>query len=101
VFIAVGLAVVFHSEWDLAGALKFLYGETEIKANIVTRHLSIDQNGLKVPTGITYPFGAIYVYFGRKETFTLPDPDMARVYLETMSSDRTSTASISFNPAAI
>jgi hypothetical protein len=57
-------------------------GETDIKANIVMRHLSIDQNGLKVPTGkgpITYPFGAIYVYyFGRKETFTLPDPDMAR-----------------------
>lgn len=55
----IGPAIVFESNWDLAGALKLLYRDPDLKADVVTPQLEIRQDGLRTtlygePTDYTY-----------------------------------------------
>jgi hypothetical protein len=87
-----GPAPVFESTWDLSAALSLLYGHADIRANIVTRWLTVGENGLVVPTikePAIYPFDRLYVYhFGRKETYALTDSQTAESYFDNISTDR-------------
>jgi hypothetical protein len=89
-----GPAPVFEEPWDLSCALRVLYGHEGINANIVTRWLRVEQNGLITPFccgEITYPFEHLFVYhFGRKISYPLPNAQTARSYFSNISTDRAS-----------
>jgi hypothetical protein len=87
-----GPAPVFNATWDLSGALSLVYGNPGVEANIVTQWMTIEQNGLSVPTyadRIIYPFGKLYIYhYGRKTSHALPDAQAAQTYFDNISTDR-------------
>jgi hypothetical protein len=89
-----GPAPVFEEPWDLSGALDVLYGHEGINANIVTRWLRVEPNGLVTPSccgEITYPFEHLLVYhFGQKISYPLPNAQTARSYFSNISTDRAS-----------
>jgi hypothetical protein len=87
-----GPAPIFNATWDLSGALSLVYGHLGVEANIVTRSITVEQNGLSVPTyaaRVIYPFGNLYVYhYGRKTSYALPDAQTAQTYFDEISTDR-------------
>jgi hypothetical protein len=87
-----GPAPVFNATWDLSGALSLAYGRLGVEANIVTQWMTVEQNGLSVPTyadRVIYPFGKLYVYhYGRKTSYALPDAQTAQTYFDEISTDR-------------
>jgi hypothetical protein len=95
-----GPAPVFEAWWDLANALSISYGHGGIKANIVTRWLRVEPNGLIIPSccgPITYPFGQLFVYhFGHKASYALPDAPAAQSYFDNISTDRASRCPADF-----
>jgi hypothetical protein len=95
-----GPAPVFEASWDLSAALSILYGHAGIGANIVTRSLKVEPNGLIIPSGgrlATYPFGQLFVYhFGRKTSYALPDASAAQSYFNNISTDRASRCPADF-----
>jgi hypothetical protein len=95
-----GPAPVFNEPWDLSSALSILYSHADIKANIVTRWLSVESNGLITPSccgEIRYPFDHLFVYhFGRKLSYPLPDAQAAQSYFSKISSDRGSRCPVDF-----
>jgi hypothetical protein len=95
-----GPAPIFEAPWDLSSALSVLYGHADIKANIVTRWLRVEQSGLIIPFccgEITYPFQNLFVYhFGRKVSYPLPDAPAAQKYFDNVSTDRGSRCPADF-----
>lgn len=87
-----GPAPVFNATWDLSGALSLIYGHTGIEANIVTPWMTVEENGLAVPTGagsVIYPFGDLFVYHvGHETSYALPDGEAAQAYFSDISTDR-------------
>jgi hypothetical protein len=87
-----GPAPIFNATWDLSGALSLVYGRLGVEANIVTQWITVEQNGLSIPTyadRVIYPFGKLYVYhYGRKTRYALPDAQTAQIYLDEISADR-------------
>ena len=87
-----GPAPVFNATWDLSGALSLAYGRLGVEANIVTQWVTVEQNGLSVPTyadRVIYPFGKLYIYhYGRKTSHVLPDAQAAQSYFDDISTDR-------------
>jgi hypothetical protein len=87
-----GPAPVFNAAWDLSGALSLVYGHDGIEANIVTRSMTVEQNGLAVPTDagpVVYPFPNLYMYhFGRKTSYALPNAQAAQDYFSEIGTDR-------------
>jgi hypothetical protein len=96
-----GPAPVFEASWDLSAALSILYGLAVRGANIVTRSLKVEPNGLIIPSGgrlTTYPFGRLFVYhFGRKTSYALPDASAAQSYFNNISTDRASRCPADFS----
>lgn len=87
----VGPAVVFESNWDLAGAIGMLYGDHSLRADVVTPRLSVDDTGLTTDiyggNRSHYPYGdRLFVYHaGRREAHRLTDAEVARRYFDTVS----------------
>jgi len=83
----VGPAIVFDASWDLAGALRIMYGEDTIRADIVTPNLRMEETGLKVPAyGVVteYPYRRLLLYHaGLRRHFAFDDADAARRYFQT------------------
>jgi hypothetical protein len=42
----IGPAIVFESYWDLAGALQLQYGDSSLKADVITPNAQLDANGV-------------------------------------------------------
>jgi hypothetical protein len=89
-----GPAPVFEGPSGLSAALSIFYGQAIMGANIVTRSLKVEPNGLVIPSGgtlATYPFVQLFVYhFGRKASYALPDAQAAQSYFDNISTDRAS-----------
>lgn len=89
----VGPAIVFESNWDLAGALMMIYRDYTLRADVVTPNLEIKEDGLSTllygSIESHYPYGEkLFVYhFGRKMTYQLPDAQAARLYFQTYNPD--------------
>jgi len=87
-----GIAPIFESAWDLSGALRILYGDPNIQANVAGRGVAVKEHGLVIaPAGdsTSYPYDQLYVYhFGRKETYTLSDAETAQSYFNAISPER-------------
>jgi hypothetical protein len=95
-----GPAPVFEAPWDLSAALSILYGHAGIQANIVTRWLRVEPNGLIIPSAngpAVYPFRQLFVYhFGHKVSYALPDAPAAQSYFDNLSTDRASRCPTDF-----
>jgi hypothetical protein len=81
----VGPAVVFESNWDLAGALGTLYRNPSLMADIVTPRLSVTDQGLvtRIYNQVReYPYGPrLVMYDAAHDTVhRLPDRVAARAY---------------------
>jgi hypothetical protein len=91
-----GPAVVFDSSWDLAGALRLLYGNAEIKADVVTPNLTVEPRGLKTSqySGtivVEYPYEQLVIYHARlNQRFEIGHEEAARRYFATHNPDRDS-----------
>jgi hypothetical protein len=83
----VGPAIVFDASWDLAGALRIMYGDDTIRADIVTPNLRMEETGLKVPAYdvvTEYPYRRLLLYHaGFRRHFAFDDADAARRYFQT------------------
>ena len=85
----VGPAVVFESSWDLQGALRLLYRDDTISANVVKPGLALNERGL---TSSIYGFqdhysygeGLLVYHFDRKMVYPLTDLEDACQYFQTV-----------------
>ncbi len=81
----IGPAPVFESNWDLEGALKLLYQDNSIRANIVTADIDINDDRIRVSgAGVqNYPFKNVSIYNHKeKRVYPLASAQDARQYFE-------------------
>jgi hypothetical protein len=89
-----GPAVVFDSSWDLAGALRILYRDDTIRADVVTPNLTVEATGLKASLYggrlvSEYPYRHLLLYHaGLRRHFVLDDADTANRYFQTYNATR-------------
>ncbi|MBA2529169.1 MAG: hypothetical protein H0V19_04290 [Euzebyales bacterium] len=82
----VGPAVIFESNWDLAGALEVRYQDPSLRADVVSERLQVGEDALTTvlygSLRARYPYGpGLLVYDHRRGTVTpLPDAAAARSY---------------------
>jgi hypothetical protein len=81
----VGPAIVFESTWDLRGALRLMYRDSSIEADVATNKMRIEP--LELTTELYgevdhYPFrNGLLLYDQRRRTvYPLSDPEAARRY---------------------
>jgi hypothetical protein len=90
----VGPATVFDASWDLAGALRIMYGDNTIRADIVTPNLRVEETGLKASAyGVAteYPYHRLLLYHaGLRRHFALDDGHAAHRYFQTHNPTRDS-----------
>ena len=89
----VGPAVVFESNWDLAGALQVMYRDRTLSADVVTPRLEVGEEGITTTIyGVvkTYPYGErLFVYNVASDVATpLPDVASAREYFRLSARDQ-------------
>jgi len=81
-----GPGIVFESNWDLAGALKTVYHDPTLKADIVRPTLKITKDGVRTTLygeEFIYPYQKLLIYdFRRKMSYKLTSRDAARAYFE-------------------
>jgi hypothetical protein len=73
-----GPAIVFESNWDLAGALAVQYGDYSLKADVVTPHLKVEPGGLS-----TLLYGSHYSHYPYGERLLVYHPDRNQVHAMT------------------
>lgn len=84
----VGPAIVFESNWDLAGALWVHYKDSSLRADVVTPNLNVEAEGLTtVIYGSSfshYPYGERLLVYdpGREDVHPLPTAAAARAWLD-------------------
>ncbi len=84
----VGPAIVFESNWDLAGALRVHYHDPAIRADVVTRNLSVDEEGVSTllygHIKARYPYGeSLLLYnFAQDRLYRLNSAASAQAYFE-------------------
>ena len=86
----IGPAIVFESNWDLAGALALLYRDPDLKADVVTPQLEIMQDGLRTTIygeHTDYPYGLdLIIYDVRRDVARrLSDRQSAEAYFSEVS----------------
>jgi hypothetical protein len=89
----IGPAIVFESNWDLAGALQAIYRDETLRADVVTPRLVVGDDAITTtiyqqPT--RYPYGkALFVYHaGSGAVQPLRDAASARAYFATSTGAR-------------
>lgn len=92
----IGPAIIFESNWDLEGALEMFYHDDTLRADVVTRNLKVEEDGLSTLLYDTiythYPYNEkLFVYHvGRKMSYRLTDVKVARLYFQTFDPDHSS-----------
>jgi len=83
----IGPAPIFESAWDLAGALRLIYGDPSIRADVVKRTTLVGAEAI-VTTHYdvlteTYPYGPLIVFDLRAgKASPLPDRQAAQAYFD-------------------
>ena len=80
-----GPGTVFESNWDLQGALKLLYQDNTIRANIVTADIYINDDRIRISgSGVqNYAFKNLFIYNHKeKKAYPLTNAKDARQYFE-------------------
>jgi hypothetical protein len=82
----VGVGLSFHSQYDLAGALALAYGDTTVRADVVSPSLTVRRDGLhteKYDEDSRYPYGSVIVFnFLDRTAHHLADSAAARAYFD-------------------
>jgi len=82
----VGVGLSFHSQYDLAGALALAYGDTTVRADVVSPSLTVRRDGLhteKYGEDSRYPYDSVIVFnFLDRTAHHLPDSAAARAYFD-------------------
>jgi len=82
-----GPAIVFDTPWDLAGALRIMYGDPDLRADVLHSRVSAGDQGLVVgsygPADYVYPYGErLFVYHvRRRDAYVVSDAPAAHLYL--------------------
>ena len=81
----IGPAIVFESNWDLVGALKLLYRDPDLKADVVTPRLEVMQGALRTTLygeATDYPWGPNLIIYdiGHDMARRLSDRQSAEAY---------------------
>jgi hypothetical protein len=75
----VGPAIVFESNWDLAGALETRYGDPTVRADVVSANLIVDGNGLSTRLYLDqfahYEYDRRLFVFDARDSALRPLPD--------------------------
>lgn len=84
----VGPAIVFDSNWDLRGALRLLYRDFSLNADVVTSRMTLESTGLTTTQYgkmYHYPFDqSLFVYdYESQKVYPLSDFVIARRYFDT------------------
>jgi hypothetical protein len=83
----VGPAIVFNSSWDLAGALQMLYGDSNLRADVVSPYLKVREEGIYTSLNLPetkYPYDQLFVYnLDKRTTYKITDANVARTYFQT------------------
>ena len=86
-----GPAIVFDSSWDLQGALRLIYRDEALRANVVTPNMQVGKDGLYTLEHRRqhwYPYEKLFVYnFARKESYQLANAEAARLYFRKFNPD--------------
>jgi hypothetical protein len=86
-----GPAIVFESDWDLAGALKVLYQDSTLQAFVVTSNLRIKEDGLYPSIygmETRYPYHNMLIYnLKQKITYAVSTAGRARSYFKSLNPD--------------
>ncbi|MBD2069391.1 hypothetical protein H6F93_18005 [Leptolyngbya sp. FACHB-671] len=88
-----GPAVVFESNWDLAGALRIIYKTYTLKADVVTPNLQVNEDGLTTALYYGslvshYPYENLLIYnIKDKLVHEITDADAAYRYFQTFNAD--------------
>jgi hypothetical protein len=82
----IGPAIVFESNWDLAGALRIIYRDRTLRADVTTGDLSIGEDGLRTHLFLKsyfHPYGDNLLLFdySKRIVHRLTDVGIARSYL--------------------
>lgn len=90
-----GPAVIFHSHWDIKGALSIAYRDSTLKAAVVKAGLEIGEAGIFTPVTyrdrVFYPYEQLVVYNAAAKTaYPLPDAQTAHRYFTQFNPDYTS-----------
>lgn len=89
----VGPAIVFESNWDLAGALQLNYRDPTLRADVVTPNLKIEDGGLStllyghLYSRYAYSEKLLLYHFGYKMIHDLTSAETARRYFVTFNPD--------------
>jgi hypothetical protein len=83
----IGPAVVFKTKWDLAGLLTLTYNDPTVRADVVSRQMSVRADGLTTRTlsdQSFYPFSDELIVFDPRSgsVFPMSDHAAARGYFE-------------------
>jgi hypothetical protein len=88
----VGPAIVFESSWDLQGALRLLYRDTTLQADVVTPNLRVEHDGLHTVLygeDSRYPYQRLLLFNVRgPSSDSIPDEEAARAYFARANPDR-------------
>jgi hypothetical protein len=86
-----GSGVSFHSAYDLRGALALEYGDTTLRADVVSPNLTVHSDGLhtrQYGEDIRYPYDKLKLFnFSRRTVDWLSDSAAARAYLNRYNPD--------------
>jgi hypothetical protein len=92
-----GPAIVFESNWDLASALRLLYRDWSLRADVVTPNLTVTEQGIATSLyygsiEALYPYNDRLFVYNRTRTTShpLPDAESARAYFAGFNPDRDS-----------
>jgi len=88
----VGPAIVFESGWDLQGALRLLYRDTTLQADVVTPNLRVEHDGLHAVLygeDSRYPYQRLLLFNVRgPSSDSIPNDEAARAYFARVNPDR-------------
>src|SRR5258706_3160252 len=87
----IGPAVVFESSWDLKGALKLMYNNPTLRADVVTPRLKLGNNGLETQIydqNSYYPYKNLYIYnYKYNLVYPLTNAQSSRAYFQKYNRD--------------
>lgn len=85
-----GPAIVFESNWDLAGALRILYSKRDLKADIIAPTLKVTDDGFTTTlyeVEYNYPYELLIYNYNEKKIFRISNKEDALKYFESVDSN--------------
>ena len=85
-----GPAIIFESNWDLAGALRIIYSKKDLKADIITPNLGINEEGFITSLyeeELFYKYDILIYNYNEKKFYIISNLDDAIHYFESVNTN--------------